>query len=192
MGDTGKTILSLCDFSGNWCRPYREAGYRIIQIDVKPGDDITVGDVRLLQKPGEQIHGILAAPPCTVFASSGARWPRSDDDMREGLAVVDACLRIVYACRPEWWALENPVGKLVRYLGKPTMYFHPFEFGDAYAKKTCLWGEFAEPEKTLVEPVQVCEQGSWIQQLGGKSERTKMLRSMTPMGFAKAFFEANK
>jgi len=186
-----KTILSLCDFTGNWSRPYRDAGYNVIQIDAKPGENITIGDVRLLQKPGEQIYGVLAAPPCTVFANSGARWPRTDEDMIEGLSIVDACLRIVYATKPTFWALENPVGKLVRYLGKPRMYFDPCDFGDAYTKKTCLWGEFAEPVKTPVEAVHVCEQGSWIQQLGGKSERTKELRSATPAGFAKAFFDAN-
>jgi len=42
-----------------------------------------------------------------------------------------------------------------------------------------------------VEPVKVCEQGSWLQKLGGKSEKTKTLRSATPMGFARAFYEAN-
>lgn len=178
-----RTILSLCDHSGNWCQPYREAGYNVIQVDLDHGQD-----VRLLELPKEKVHGILAAPPCTVFASSGARWPRSDDDMREGLSVVDACLRFVVACKPEWWALENPIGKLVRYLGKPKMYFDPCDYGDTYTKRTALWGDFntALP----VSPVLPVE-ASKMHRLSPSPERAR-LRSLTPMGFARAFMEANR
>ena len=51
---------------------------------------------------------------------------------------------------------------------------------------------FTVPLMDPVEPIRSCPQGSWVQQLGGKSEKTKMLRSTTPPGFAKAFFEANQ
>lgn len=54
------------------------------------------------------------------------------------------------------------------------------------------WGRFNFPELRPVEPVKVCSQGSWIMKLGGKSETTKELRSNTPLGFARAFFESNK
>ena len=86
MSNAHKTILSLCDYSGEWSRPYREAGYTVKQIDLKHGQD-----VRLLEYPG-RVYGILAAPPCTVFAASGARWQRTEDQMKEALAIVDACL----------------------------------------------------------------------------------------------------
>jgi hypothetical protein len=146
-------------------------------------------DVRLMRLPVGSVHGILAAPPCTVFASSGARWPRSDADMREGLSVVDACLRLVWACRPAWWALENPVGKLAGYLGRPRLYFDPCDFGDPWTKRTCLWGEFTLPGQVAL-PTKAPEFWGW-RSLGGKSARTKRLRSMTPPCFARAFFEAN-
>jgi hypothetical protein len=63
---------------------------------------------------------------------------------------------------------------------------------NAYTKKTCLWGNFAKPERKRIEPVRVCKQGSWLMRLGGKSDRTKAARSETPEGFATAFYEANK
>ncbi len=153
-------------------------------------------DVRLLELPREPVHGIFAAPPCTVFASSGARWKRTPEQMGEGLSIVDACLRLVLICRPVWWALENPAGILHRWIGPPAFRFHPWQYGDAYTKLTCLWGSFTPPlplfaTQTPVEPARVCAQGSWIQSLGGKSERTKELRSATPPGFARAFFQAN-
>lgn len=142
----------------------------------------------MFKVPDEPVWGVLAAPPCTVFALSGNRWHRSDDDYRENLAVVDACIRIAFACKPKWWALENPVGTLVNWLGKPRMYFNPCDFGDPYTKRTCLWGDFTEPTRAPVEPTE----GSklWAK-YGGRSARTKLMRSMTPEGFARAFFEAN-
>lgn len=190
MIDTSqRIILSLCDFSGQWCKPYREAGYVGKQFDLKLGTDI-----RTIPYQG-RVHGILAAPPCTAFAGSGAQyWGDKDADGRtcEGLALVDACLRLVAVSKPRWWCLENPVGRLRKWLGPPSLIFQPYLFGDAYTKRTCLWGEFNTALKqSPVEPVKVCEQGSWLQRLGGNSERTKELRSVTPEGFSRAFFEAN-
>ena len=174
-------ILSLCDFSGVWSQPYLEDSYDVVRIDLKHGQD-----VRLLELPSGPIHGILAAPPCTVFANSGARWERSDDEMREGLSIVDACCRIILATRPTWWVLENPAGKLSRYLGPPKMTFQPNEYGDPYTKLTCLWGDFTAPARTLVEATE----GSKMHFIPPSPERAA-IRSKTPEGFARAFFEAN-
>lgn len=63
---------------------------------------------------------------------------------------------------------------------------------NTYTKKTGLWGEFTMPNKKSIDPVKTAPQGSFTQRLGGKSEKTKELRSVTPLGFAQAFYEANK
>lgn len=173
-------VLDLCAGSGNWSEPYVAAGCNVVRVDLPL-------DVRLLEFPG-RVHGILAAPPCTVFANSGARWPRSDTDYRDALSVVDACLRLVVICKPVWWALENPIGKLVRWLGPPAMYFNPSQYGDPYTKRTALWGRFTPPARTPVEPTL----GSFMHtKFGGKSDHTKRARSATPAGFARAFASAN-
>jgi site-specific DNA-cytosine methylase len=178
-----KTILSLYDFTGNWSAPYRAAGYDVIQWDLGLGQD-----VRLMERLDVDIHGILSAPPCTVFANAGARWPRTDQDMVNGLSTVDAVFRAVALYNPAWWALENPVGKLVRYIGPPAFKFDPCDFGDPYTKKTYLWGTFTKPEKNRVEPVL----GSYThKRMNSTMERKSRARSATPMGFARAFFEAN-
>lgn len=181
-----KLIYSLCDYSGNWAKPYEDNGYDVVLVDVKTGQD-----TRLLIKPNREVYGILAAPPCTVFASSGAKWKslRPISEVLEGLSVVDACLRFVFACNPHFWALENPIGWLGDYIGSPVYYFDPCDFGDAYTKKTCLWGKFNPPIKNRIEPTE----GSKLHtNYGGRSEHTKTMRSLTPIGFAKAFYEANK
>lgn len=216
----GRIIVSLCDYSGNWPKPYADAGYTVIQFDLKHGDDITAGShvldcIDAVQTViGEaRVVGILMAPPCTDFTVSGAQyWPAKDADGRtaKSLDVVLACLTIKDAYPGAWWALENPVGRLPSLLpglGKPRFYFHPYEYAqradapasERYTKKTGIWGRCIKPltdaeRHTLgegpapLEPIRVCAQGSWVQRLGGKSERTKELRSMTPTGFARAFF----
>lgn len=175
------TILSLCDYTGNWSRPYLDAGYDVIQVDLKRGDD-----VRLFEALPYPVRGVLAAPPCTEFASSGARWwkNKGQQALLDGLALVDACIRIVTVHRPQWWCLENPVGRLVHYLGEPLMAFDPADYGDPYTKKTLLWGQFNPPLKSPV----VATLGSKIHLM---SSSNKTGRSETPMGFARAFFEAN-
>ena len=192
-----KLVLSLCDFSGNWPRYYTEPEYEVLKVDIK-----TTGDVRLYQFLDRPVHGILCAPPCTDFSGSGAQyWSAKDANgsTLTALSIVDACLRMVAIYKPKFWALENPVGRLRRWLGPPRFIFNPCDFAgyteddsDRYTKKTCLWGDFTAPTTDAKQPIRVCPQGSWLQKLGGKSERTKTLRSMTPLGFARAFFEANR
>lgn len=190
----GRLILSLCDFSGAWSQPYIDAGYEVQRVDLKTGQD-----VRLLEFAPGPVHGILAAPPCTHLALSGARWweGKGEAALLESLAVVDACLRAVAVYRPEWWAIENPVGRLSRYLGPAKFGFDPHDYGDPYTKRTHLWGHFTPPlplwsgGDRSVEPLHTSSLKSPMMQLGGRSERTKTIRSTTPAGFARAFYLAN-
>jgi hypothetical protein len=206
-----KTLLSLFDYSGNWSKPYKENGWNVIQHDIKHGQDIfedTIPAAIADCLEGNSVDGILAAVPCTDFASSGARWWKEKEKypannigniefsntIEMSVFFVLSVLFIVELFNPVFWVIENPVGRIARLVpevGKP-WYFQPYWYGDAYSKKTGLFGVFNKPAKTnIVEPLKVCKQGSWIQKLGGKSERTKELRSVTPMGFAYAFYDAN-
>lgn len=195
--NNSRTILSLFDFSGAWSKPYREAGYNVIQVELKLGSDVLLVNedyVRMIAP-----HGILAAPPCTDFSGSGAQyWPAKDADGRtaQSVALVKKALEIVKWAGDglAWWALEQPIGrtrKLIPELGEP-WYWQPHWFGDAYTKKSILFGDFnRDLPRNKVDPIKVCSQGSWLMKLGGKSEKTKELRSVTPAGFANAFFRAN-
>ncbi len=177
-----KIILDLCGGTGAWSKPYKDAGY-----DVRL---VTLPDDVRDYTPPSNVYGILSAPPCTHFSGSGARWWKEKDrDGRtmEDLTILSACLHIIAKTQPKFWALENPVGRLQRWIGKPVMYFNPCDFGDPYTKKTCLWGNFTNPIKTPVEPTE----GSKMHLLAPSEDRQE-LRSITPEGFSKAFYKANK
>jgi hypothetical protein len=180
--EENKVILDLCGGTGAWSKPYKDNGYTVINVTLPDYDVRTY-------KPLDNVYGILAAPPCTHLAVSGARWfaEKGQNALFEALAIVDACMRIILISHPKFWCLENPIGRLVNYLGKPKMYFHPCDYGDPWTKKTCLWGQFNIPKKQPVEPVKK----SPIHYMPPSEQRT-MLRSITPPGFAKAFFLANK
>lgn len=197
MSNGHKVILSLCDYSGRWSDPYRQAGYTVLQIDLKHGQD-----ARLFKKQAQPIHGILCAPVCTAFSAAGARhWAAKEAEgnsqLLEGLALVDACIRIVVAHKPVWWVMENPVGRLKDWIGNHVCTFNPNEYAgylgddwreDAYTKRTCLWGRFVIPKP---KPMEAVDGSKMWAKYGGKSERTKELRSLTPRGFARAFFASN-
>ncbi|MDP4117646.1 MAG: hypothetical protein Q8873_00435 [Bacillota bacterium] len=146
----------------------------------------------LTYEPPENVYGILAAPPCTDFSGSGARWWAGKDidgSTIKSMGVVIRCLTIIAASNSVFWAFENPVGRLRRWMGNPALIFNPCDYGDTYTKKTLLWGNFNMPKKNPVEPTE----GSKLWRCyGGKSEHTKMMRSITPPGFAQAFFKANQ
>ena len=143
--------------------------------------------------PPDDVYGILAAPPCTMFslARQNAKIPR---DFTEGMKEVSACLRIIWTCcangNLQFWALENPTGYLRRFLGKPALSFQPYEYGDNSKKRTDLWGYFKEPKKNPIPKPDYPRNGadSWANRYTkGQKERT-----ITPPRFAKAFFEANR
>lgn len=162
----------------------------------------------------EQVYGIMAAPPCTHFTVSGAQyWATKDADGRtaENLKIVDACYLIeAHFPARKFFVLENPVGRLPKLrplMGKPKLYFQPCDYAgwledpkeEAYTKKTGLWGEFTDFRALAkpVEPIFITDKVRgkkysiihWY--TGGGSEKTKEERSMTPLGFARAFCAAN-
>lgn len=187
----GRVILDLCGGTGSWAKPYKEAGYDVRTVTL-PSQD-----VRLFVPPPE-VHGILAAPPCTEFSFAKHYHGKGNytHDFKAGLAVADACVRIAWLCKPKWWALENPKGYLQRWYGAPAFTFDPWQFGDGYQKRTCLWGDFVQPKPTVTEKPAELLKFSLLKSKdihGAEYENftRQERRAITPQGFARAFFEAN-
>ncbi len=191
MKNKDKIILDLCGGTEAWSKPYKDAGYDVRVITL-PDNDIRAF------KPPDNVYGILAAPPCTMFslARTTAKTPR---DFKGAMEIVSACLRIIWIARAsgklKFWALENPTAYLRQFLGNPPFTFHPYEFGDRYKKRTDLWGYFNKLRK---KPVVLTEK-----EIKNSKVNTRPLpkvkglsiadrRAITPAGFAQAFFKANQ
>jgi hypothetical protein len=143
-------------------------------------------DVRLLRAEQGRIHGILAAPPCTVWSYARNRYPPTEAEQLASLSVVDACHRIVLVNRKTlaWWALENPRNRLRHYLGPARLEFYQWEYGDPGHKPTCIWGDFTVPVKN---PKQRTKPSTFKT----SKENARPEDAITPAGFARAFFEVN-
>ena len=193
-----KTLLSLFDYSGNWSMPYKENGYNVIQVDIKLGINILTWNYKEIKN----VKGILIAQPCTDYALSGAKhFKKKDFDgtTKRSQLLVAKTKEIIEYFNPEFWALENPmtrIHKLNPWIGKLQYKFNPCDFAgngfenERYNKQTWLFGNFNNPVKNRLEPFQKDYPG--FKKLGGKSEKTKELRSITPLGFSYAFYNANK
>jgi hypothetical protein len=194
-----KIILDLCGGTGSWSKPWAEAGYEVINVTLPEYD------VKTYKIPDKPIYGIFASPPCKMFsfARTTAKTPR---DFNKSMEVVKACLNIIWAARAKrklaFWAIENPQGLMRQFLGRPAYTFQPYDFGDRYSKETDIWGYFNIPKK---EPVKLTKKELHdsrvnIRVLPNLPKGYKVVegtnraarRAITPVGFAKAFFEANK
>lgn len=197
-----KVVLSLFDLTGAWAQPWIDAGYQVYTFDIQR--DPNMEDVNKFSTEffndqfgafdGMDIHAILAACPCTDFAVSGARhFAAKDADGRTeaSIELVRQTMRTIEHFRPAMWAIENPVGRMEKLAGLPPwrLSFDPNHVGDPYTKKTLLWGRFNTD--LPIAPVEPTEGSKMHQQYGGKSQRTKNARSVTPEGFAYSFFMAN-
>lgn len=186
-----KIILDLCGGTGSWSRPYKKAGYDV-RVITMPFQDVRE------YSPPEQVYGVLAAPPCTEFSFAKHFHGKGKykHDFKEGLSVVDACLRVIAVTKPKFWALENPVGYLKKWLGEPRFVFEPYYYGDEYQKRTALWGEFNTPLPERLDgegliKFSMLKSKDIHPEFYGKLSRTER-RAITPKGFADAFFKVNK
>jgi hypothetical protein len=197
-----RVVLSLFDLTGKWSKPWEEAGYQVYRFDIQ--DDPVVGDVNNFSTEffsdwfgdfdGMDVYAILAATPCTDFASSGSRhFAAKDADGRTVASVklVHQTLRVIEHFKPPVWALENPVGRIEKLGGLPPwrLSFNPNHLGDPYTKRTLLWGRFNGD--LPIAPVEPTEGSKMHKLYGGKSMATKNARSATPEGFSYGFFMAN-
>lgn len=201
-----RLLISLFDHSGNASRPYRENGWQVIQVDIKLGQNIMTWDYKNYYNAFNKAAkiGIICMQPCTCYALCGNRHKENrlnNGEFEQSQQLVEQSRRIIEYFNPFFWVLENPktdIHKKNIWVGqRPKFIFNPCDFAgydpvpdnSLYNKETWLFGKFNDPVRDRVEPIYKDNPG-W-KNLGGKSERTKELRSITPLGFAYAFYHAN-
>jgi hypothetical protein len=135
-------VLIACEFSGVVRRAFRALGHNAWSCDLLPaeGDDQHhyQADVMAVLSATGQWDMMIAHPPCTHVAVSGARWFRNKQaEQRDAIAFIEVLwdLPIPRIC------IENPIGVLPKRsrLGKASQIIQPWQFGHGETKATCLW-----------------------------------------------------
>lgn len=228
-----KNVLIACEESQTVCKEFRKLGINAFSCDIiecsggHPEWHFKQDVLQVIKnkggilETGEELYIdgkwdlMVAHPPCTYLAVSGARWfyhpedkdlpidkrrphpkfPNRRKDQEDGikffLALANAPIDKI--------AVENPVGVMTKHFRKPDQIVQPYMFGDSASKTTCLWLKNLPP----LEPTKIVEPGERVTLSSGKSlpkwysdalkaktpEERRKIRSKTFPGFAKAIAE---
>ena len=227
-------VLVACEESQRVCNEFRRLGHNAFSCDLlecsgghpewhfhqdvlevikNHGGTLQTGEQLFIQGNWDLM---IAHPPCTFLAVSGAKWyyhpndkdlpieqrrphpkfPNRAKDREDGAAFFMALANADI----EYIAIENPVGIMNSRWRKPDQIVQPYHFGDSASKKTCLWLKNLPP----LEYTNVVEPGEYIEFESGKRlakwysdgltktktpEERRTWRSKTFPGFAKAIAE---
>ena len=181
-------VLVACEESQRVCTAFRERGHRAFSCDIIEcsgghpewhiqGDVLPLlnGDCEFMTSDWTQHYQegqwdlIIAFPPCTDLAVSGARhFAEKQKDMRQQKSCVFFMRFALAYCKRI--AIENPVGIMSTVYQKPTQIIQPWMFGDNYNKTTCLWLKGLKP---LVPTITEQPELEWFEWIDGKTGKRK-------------------
>ena len=227
-------ILVACEESQTVCTEFRKLGHNAYSCDIVEcsgghpewhfKQDVlgVISNKGGVLQTGEELYiegnwdMMIAHPPCTYLAVSGAKWfynpedkhlpieerrphPKFPNRAKDRDEAIDFFMKLMNA-DIEYIAIENPVGVMNTRYRKPDQIVQPYFFGDSASKSTCLWLKNLTPLK----PTNIVDKGEYIQFESGKkiakwysdaltktktAEERRKLRSKTFPGFAKAIAE---
>jgi len=181
-------VLVACEFSGIVREAFKRLGHEAMSCDLLnteiPGNHYK-GDVRNILDGDWDL--LIAHPPCTHLAVSGARWFK--DKMEEQEEALFFVAELMDAPIPRT-AIENPIGVISTNIRKPDQIIQPWQFGDPFQKSTCLWlrglPELLPTKVVDKGKMQVCKSGKTLPEWYSNN---KKLRSRTFPGIANAMAE---
>lgn len=173
----------LCEFSGIVRDAFKAMGHDSVSCDLLP-----------TESPGAHIEGdcrdhdwgdydlVIAHPPCTHLAASGARWWK---DKKKEQAEALEFVRWLMDLPVEHICIENPVGIISTAIRPPDQYIQPWQFGHPETKKTGLWLK----NLPKLEPTNIVEgREAKVHRMSPSKDRWKK-RSLTYQGIANAMAE---
>lgn len=156
-------VLVACEESQEVCKAFREKGHEAYSCDLQPcsgghpewhikGDALMFinGDCSFKTDSGQAVHIegewdlLIAHPPCTYLSNAGAcrLYPKAgqldEERVRKGIMGKDFFMEFFHA-KCKRIAIENPVPSSLFCMPSPSQTIQPYDFGEAYSKKTCLW-----------------------------------------------------
>lgn len=227
-------VLVACEESQRVCIEFRKLGHNAYSCDIlkcsggKPEWHFNQDVFKVIENRGGTLENgqslyidgdwdiMIAHPPCTYLAVSGAKWyyhpedkelpiekrrphPKFPNRAKDREEAVDFFIKL-YRANIKYIAIENPVGIMSTRLRKPDQIVQPYHFGDNVSKGTCLWLK----NLPKLEYTNIVDKGEFIEFKSGKripkwysdamtksnsAEERRNLRSKTFPGFAKAIAE---
>lgn len=198
-------VLVACEESQEVCKAFRAKGHEAYSCDLQdcsgghPEWHIKADALEILKIKWDLI---IAHPPCTYLSNAGARWLWAGNALNmerylQGLEGKDFFMKFFNAdC--EKIAIENPIPSNIYEMPKCTQTIQPYEFGEPWSKKTCLWLKGLPPLKPteiIQDHKPYCSSGSYSRnhdpKYKGASRRggAAKSRSKTFPGIAKAMAE---
>lgn len=189
-------VLIACEYSGRVREAFRKLGHDAWSCDILASDNPTLfhfqGDVFDIIGWGWDL--MIAHPPCTHLAVSGARYfPEKIKDGRQQAALnfvqklMDAPIDKI--------CIENPISVISSKIRKPDQIIEPYQFGHSETKKTCLWLKNLNPLQPtkIVKPKFIIAGGkkySPVHYYSYRDQATRAkIRSLTYQGIADAMAE---
>lgn len=174
-------ILVACEFSDTVAAEFRKQGHYVWSCDLLPSEGKTgihyQGPVQDILYDGWDL--MIAHPPCTHLAVSGARWFKDKKkEQEEALGFV----RLLMDAPIEHIAIENPISVISSRIRKPDQIVQPWMFGHGETKATCLWLKNLPP----LQPTNIVEgREAKVHKMPPSPNRWKE-RSRTYKGIAEA------
>ena len=181
-------VLVACEFSGIVRDAFRRRGHNAWSCDLLPAEDgsefhfqTSISNV-LVNGKIRHWDMLIAFPPCTHLAVSGARWFKGKGEQQ--LAAIGFVMFLANLLIRRI-AIENPIGILSTQWRKPDQIIQPWQFGHGETKATCLWLKGLPPLK----PTNIVEgRKARVHREPPSSDRWKN-RSRTLLGIAEAMAE---
>lgn len=171
-------ILIACEESQAVTKEFRKLGHDAFSCDILPCSgghpEWHIQGDAIAEAYSGKYDMMIAHPPCTYLAVSGARWLYNKDGSRneeryknqaEALEFVqqlmDAPIKYI--------AIENPISVISSHIRKPDQIVHPYMFGDKASKSTCLWLN----NLPNLEPTDIVEKGEFIEFISKKGVKKR-------------------
>lgn len=151
-GDGGaeRICLDLCAGLGGLSQSFEDADdWRVVTVDINPEFDPDICADVLDLRPDDlpEADVVVGGPPCTTLSVAGNQTDHyvdgdpNSDQAREHVVLAYHVVGLCRALAPDWWFIENPRGRMRRYLGQPTGEITLCQYGYEWQKPTDLWGE---------------------------------------------------
>src|SRR6266478_8169979 len=153
-------ILVACEESQTVTKEFRKLGHETYSCDIEPcsgGHPEWHIQDNVINHLDKDFDMIIAFPPCTHLAVSGAAWfkkKRKEGRQQEGIDFFMLFANL----KCEKVVIENPVGIMSTLWRKPDQIIQPYEYGEPFSKKTCLWLKGLP----LLKPTNIVDKGEQV------------------------------